>query len=234
MGIKHAVRVGPASPSTPGSRVGLSVVAFLAVAIASLSVGMYASQPLETLGANSPVARTYAEGSPPLRVAFYAHVVTGSVALLLGPVQFSTRLRRRFTAAHRVSGRIYVAAVAIGGVSGLVIAPSNSAGIIGTLGFGSLAVLWLATGAMAFTAARRRELERHRAWMIRNYSLTFAAVTLRLWLPLLIVVFSSRGGSGSEAAFDSAYLVVPFLAWVPNLLVAEWLVWRRRGLAVVR
>jgi hypothetical protein len=55
-------------------------------------------------------------------------------------------------------------------------------------------------------------VESHRRWMIRNYSLTFAAVTLRLWIPILMV-------AGND--FPSTYTTVAWLAWVPNLIVAE-------------
>jgi hypothetical protein len=45
----------------------------------------------------------------------------------------------------------------------------------------------------------------------------FAAVTLRVELPLLIAAFQ---------AFDPAYMMVSWSCWVPNLLVAEWIVRR--------
>ena len=61
----------------------------------------------------------------------------------------------------------------------------------------------------------------HRNWMIRNYSLTFAAVTLRIWLPLFIVLF------GIEH-FELSYAIIAWLAWVPNLIVAELFI--RKGL----
>ena len=47
----------------------------------------------------------------------------------------------------------------------------------------------------------------------------FGAVTLRLWLPLLI---AAHGGE-----FTPAYRWVAWLSWVPNLLWAEWII--RRG-----
>ena len=48
--------------------------------------------------------------------------------------------------------------------------------------------------------------------MTRSYALTFAAVTLRLWLPELAAIFP----------FEAAYQTVSWLAWVPNLLIVEW------------
>ena len=56
--------------------------------------------------------------------------------------------------------------------------------------------------------------------LIRNFSLTLAAVTLRLQLPLYI------GAFGLD--FESAYQVVSWTSWVPNLLVAEWFFLRGR------
>jgi hypothetical protein len=57
----------------------------------------------------------------------------------------------------------------------------------------------------------------HRAWMIRSYSLTFAAVTLRIYLPLSLAAGMS---------FDVAYPAIAWLCWVPNIIVAERLVAR--------
>jgi hypothetical protein len=84
-----------------------------------------------------------------------------------------------------------------------------------------LAVIWLASGLMAYRRIRHKAIQSHRQWMIRNYSLTFAAVTLRLWL----VVFDSLG-----VEFIDAYVAVAWLSWVPNLMVAEGIVsWIRPG-----
>jgi hypothetical protein len=50
--------------------------------------------------------------------------------------------------------------------------------------------------------------------MIRNFSLTFAAVTLRIYQPSSII-------SGID--FEVAYPVIAWLCWVPNLLLAGFL-----------
>ena len=70
--------------------------------------------------------------------------------------------------------------------------------------------------------------------MMRNFALTYAAVTLRMWIGVLITVQALPGGEFDfDAAFANAYAVVPFLSWLPNLLMAEWLI-RRRGLPSFR
>jgi hypothetical protein len=82
------------------------------------------------------------------------------------------------------------------------------------LGFGALAVAWLYTGLRAYLAIRARDVTAHRRWMVRNFSLTFAAVTLRLWLPASVV---------TGIPFAIAYPVIAWLCWVPNLVLAELL-----------
>jgi hypothetical protein len=72
---------------------------------------------------------------------------------------------------------------------------------------------------MAYRHIRRKEIQPHRQWMIRNYALTFAAVTLRLWL----LVFQVAG-----VALLEGYIAVAWLSWVPNLIAAELLVDRIR------
>jgi hypothetical protein len=49
--------------------------------------------------------------------------------------------------------------------------------------------------------------------MVRNFSLTFAAVTLRLYIPASAL-------AGVE--FSVAYPIIAWLCWVPNILWAEW------------
>ena len=108
--------------------------------------------------------------------------------------------------------------VAVGGISGFYMAWLAYGGPTARLGFATLALLWLFTGAMAYRAIRAKEIQTHRRWMIRNYALTFAAVTLRLWQPLL-------GVAGLD--FIVAYRTVAWLAWIPNILIVEWWIQQR-------
>ena len=146
-----------------------------------------------------------------------AHITGGSVALLLGPWQFSTKLRERALNLHRWLGRIYLAAVALGSLAGFTLAFFSEEGPPTHFGFGALAVLWFATGLTAYRRILRGNVESHRQWMVRNYALTLAAVTLRNELPLMLV---------ARLQVSHAYVIVSWLCWVPNLLVAEWLLRR--------
>ncbi|MCZ6618021.1 MAG: DUF2306 domain-containing protein [Gammaproteobacteria bacterium] len=73
-----------------------------------------------------------------------------------------------------------------------------------------LAISWLYSGGRAYAAVRAGDITSHRLWMLRNFWLTFAAVTLRIHLGLL--------QGPLELTFEEAY---PVVAWVPNLMVVE-------------
>jgi len=148
------------------------------------------------------------------------HIVGAMLAILIGPFQFLEGVRKgRLLKVHRWLGRTYLIAVLVGGLAGLYMAGLSYGGMTSHLGFASLAISWLFSGFMAYKHIRNKNLELHREWMTRNYALTFAGVMLRLWVPLF-------GGFGME--FLTAYMIIAWLCWVPNLIVAEWIVRRRR------
>ncbi|WP_456460669.1 DUF2306 domain-containing protein [Reichenbachiella sp.] len=144
---------------------------------------------------------------------FYQHISMGAISMLTGWTQFSKKLRAKNINLHRTLGKIYVFSVLLSGSAGLYLSFFATGGIIAVFGFGTMAVLWLSTTVMAFLTIKRGEVAAHQNWMIRSYALCWAAVTLRLWLPGL------QAFGGME--FISAYLLVSWLCWVPNLAVAE-------------
>jgi len=79
-------------------------------------------------------------------------------------------------------------------------------------------VLWLTSTGIAYRHIRARNQPAHRRWMIRSYALTFAAVTLRIYLPLSQVY---------GIPFEPAYQTIAWMCWVPNLVVAEWIILRQ-------
>ncbi len=139
------------------------------------------------------------------------HVAGAATALLVSPLQLIPALRRRATL-HRWLGRIYVAGCAIGGVAGVPLALGSAAGPLATAGFGLLAIAWLITTLAGWRAGVRKQLADHRTWMIRSFALTYAAVTLRIYLALLPTL---------PLAFIDGYRAIAFLCWVPNSIVAE-------------
>lgn len=192
-------------------RISLTVVFFLCFGVAAYAVGMYGFGPGEER--LHPEMRATFQSHP---VGITTHIFASALALLLGPFQFSRHLRLQRPELHRWMGRIYLGvAVVVGGAAGLYMSYYAFGGIAAKLGFAGLALSWLYTGAKAFTAARGLDFVAHRRWMIRNFSLTFAAVTLRLYLPSVFIF---------QLPFELAYAVIAWACWVPNLLIAERLI----------
>jgi uncharacterized membrane protein len=174
----------------------------------SAGIAVFSYRYLLRVGPLSPAVLANLFSHPWLDV----HVAGAATALLIGPLQFLPGLRRRFRAVHRWLGRTYVSGCLAGGAGGLVLAFGSTAGPIATAGFGGLAVVWILATLQAWRLARAGRFDGHRAWMIRSFALTFAAVTLRLYLPLLPIL---------EVSFLDGYRAISFLCWVPNLILAE-------------
>lgn len=152
------------------------------------------------------------------------HIIGAMLAILIGPFQFLPGIRKgRWLKLHRWLGRTYMLSILFGGLGGLYMAQFAHGGIVSVLGFGTLASLWLYSGYRAYKHIRNKDLEAHRQWMIRNYALTCAGVMLRIWVPLSMAI-------GFD--FTAAYTVIAWMCWVPNLLIAQWII--RRTLPVAR
>lgn len=154
------------------------------------------------------------------------HAGFAATALLVGPFQFLPRLRLRAPKLHRTLGKTYVAACLLAAPAGLLLAWGTDAGPIAQWGFGTLAVLWFAVTACAFRLATQGRIAEHRRWMIRSFAMTFAAVTLRLYLPIPPMFL--------HMSFLDGYRAISWVSWTSNLLVAElFLNWATiRGLLV--
>lgn len=145
-------------------------------------------------------------------LVLYLHIGLAPIALALLPLQFSRGLRRTRPAVHRWLGRSYGAAILLAGLSGLWLAGTTEEGPVAALGLGVLALAWLWTTGLAIWHAMGRRIARHRVWMIRSAALTLAAVTLRIYLPI----------GAATVGFEASYPIICWLAWVPNLILAEW------------
>lgn len=218
--------------TTPGVHRRGHTLPWLAVLLSSLVVAVYAPgqylfDSLTSLAqSETGLATTYADRPAAIQAVFYVHIVFAGLALLIGGLQFSGTLRRRSVRLHRWIGRTYVGSVLIGGAAALVMSFFSSVALLGLFGFGTLAVLWIWTTYRGYRSARDGDLAAHQAWMIRSYALTYAAPTLRLWL-LLLLAGQLLFGVDPDVAVVNAYAPVPFLCWLPNIVIAEYLVYRR-------
>ena len=144
-------------------------------------------------------------------IGFYTHIILGGLALLIGWTQFSPKMRKWNLKLHRQIGKIYLVSVLLSAIASIYIGFFATGGTVASLGFIGLGIVWFYTTLKAYLYVRNGEIEKHQRMMVYSYAACFAAVTLRIWLPLLTMYFGN---------FEKAYIIVAWLCWIPNLLVA--------------
>jgi len=149
------------------------------------------------------------------------HIFTALVALALGPLQFMPGIRAR-RRTHRVIGRVYLLAGVLPSAVATIPVAIWSGRLLTQVGLTTAAVLWLVTGGLAYRAARRRDFAAHRAWMTRNYALTFLAVTARVLVPVLLLASIPFGRADPVSLIP----IGQTLGWIINLIVVEILIRR--------
>ena len=212
-----ATLVSPASDR--GMPVAGAILLGLAAVLALGFVAMFAL-PYSTLD------ETTFDRFWPKRGWLLTHIAGGMVALLVGPVQIWLGLTRRRMALHRVLGKVYLAAVVVGGTSSFGLSLTTEAGWILGMGLAVLGLAWFVTTGMALAAVLRRRFELHKEWMIRSYVVTFAFVNLRIFVGV-----TEAMGVGTELERIAA---ASWFCWAVPLLVTEVLLQARRTLAPSR
>jgi hypothetical protein len=146
------------------------------------------------------------------------HVSGGILALLSGPLQFSSRLRKRHPKFHRVLGRVYVLSVFI--ASPLAIVMSNHRHDPRAIHFVAATVVqagtWFLVTAAALITARNRHFQQHREWMVRSYAVTFTFVGTRVLQPI------PAWNHHSEAGFAMEIIVITFMAILIPDIAFHW------------
>jgi hypothetical protein len=154
------------------------------------------------------------------RWAFYTHILSGPVALVLGLALMAERSRGRFPRIHRAFGRIQVACVLLLVTpSGLWMARYAAAGPIAAAGLAALAIATAACASLGAWSAMTGRFMDHRRWMWRCYLLLCSAVVLRL-----------IGGLGTVTGVAAPWIdpLATWLSWLTPLAVFESREWSRR------
>ncbi len=151
-------------------------------------------------------------------IGFYGHITLGGLSLFIGWMQFSKKLRKQKIEWHRKVGYVYTVAATISGLCAIYIGIFATGGIVAIVGFMTLGVLWVISTVSALVSIKKGDVRRHENLMIISYACCFAAVTLRLWLP---ICDAFAGG------FIPGYRIVAWLCWVPNVLAALLIINRK-------
>jgi hypothetical protein len=148
------------------------------------------------------------------KIGFNAHIISGGIAILIGWIQFNKRLLSKRISWHRTIGKVYVVAALICALSGIYVGYHANGGAIAAAGFITVAIIYFYTTLKGYLYIRKKQVVQHRTMMMLSYSACLAAVTLRLYVPLLTIYLDD---------YMHAYRIAAWLSWLPNLLVAKML-----------
>jgi len=156
--------------------------------------------------------------NPPLLL----HMIGAIAFLILGAMQVLPGIRARNIGLHRRLGRVAAPMGIIGAVSGVwmtLLHPDISGPI---LYYGRLlsGTAWAVFILVSLRFVLRRDIKRHRNWMIRAYALALPAGTLAFFLlPVVLII----GEEGNERVLE----LIQVVAWPVHLAIAEWIIRRR-------
>ena len=162
----------------------------------------------------------------PKRATLLVHISAGMVALLTGPTQFSQRLRQRHLPIHRILGRIYLCAIALGSLAAFRLALTTSDGWAWGFGVAMLGVAWVVTSGMAFYAILQRQVAVHKEWMVRSYVVTFGFVIFR--------ALNDMGPTSRLMPAGDRAVTYIWACWTVPLLAADVILQLRRMRAAPR
>ncbi|WP_343307922.1 DUF2306 domain-containing protein [Chitinophaga niabensis] len=155
------------------------------------------------------------------KVAFYTHVFSSIFTLLAGFTQFSNQLLKEHRQLHRLIGRLYAWNILlINFPAGMIMAIYANGYLPSKLAFIILDSLWFWFTLKAVIEIKRGNIAAHKRYMIRSYALTCSALTLRAWKLILSNSFTIDP--------VTLYMIDAWLGFVPNLLLAEWLIRRKK------
>lgn len=148
----------------------------------------------------------------PVRWKIFLHGIAGAMALTIGALQFSTRLRRHYPALHRLLGRLYFGAVLVAAPIAIYLAFTHALATMKTETTvqGSM---WALTTLLAILAARNKHFEVHMQWMMRSYAITLIFVISRI---ILALPLSPTTDEGAERL---AWILIVCALIVPQLII---------------
>ena len=152
--------------------------------------------------------------------SFYTHISLGGIALLIGWMQFSKKLRSKYMKLHRVIGKIYISSILIGGPFAFYLGFFVYGGLVTQIGFTFGAIIWILFTYLGFSAIKKGNVAKHKEYMMYSYAGTCAAIVLRLILPPLMMITS----------FKIAYGISVWMSWMPSVFFVYLFVHKKQML----
>ncbi len=159
--------------------------------------------------------------------ALITHIIFAFIALVTGLLQFIDYTRLRNPKVHRSIGRTYVISIFISGILSFILF-FYTENFTKAMAFLVLTVLWLFTTWKAYHAAVKRRFNEHRKWMIRSFGITMVAVSARLLVPLLLLVYSIFNrftlSGGRDLMIKEVLNINIWAGIVLNVAIVEWVI----------
>jgi len=157
--------------------------------------------------------------SPIYATAFYVHIGAGVFCIASALLQFSSYILKRRRPIHVWSGKIYVTVVLLlAAPTGLYMSFFAKGSFYERALFLFMAVFWFWTTYKGLTTIMQKKVLEHKHWMMRSYSMALTAVTFRVYH----IIFFLLDWDGLEN-----YEISLWISVIGNMLVAEWLIYRR-------
>ncbi|KAJ3124123.1 NADH-cytochrome b5 reductase [Nowakowskiella sp. JEL0407] len=163
------------------------------------------------------------------RIAYYLHVIPGSLYFLISILQFSPYIRQRSIESHRLLGKIYfvLQALSIMGITAIWQGAKLEGGI-GILILAPFAICyWAVTGYASYRMAVIKDIPQHQIWTIRNTAISFSIIFSRpVFVALMLMKFKNPDGTQRYNDTEMLSLAIIFCAYV-FILCGEWYIYAR-------
>ncbi len=217
----------PARPNRTLARflwVAVVFLAFIGLAVATRRT-IVLLKPGALSSPRNPAADLDAHFSSERALAL-THILPAMLFMLLGPLQFVRGLRSRYPQLHRWSGRVFLSASAVVGISGLRLAFGKTiGGLDEKAAIALFGTFFLISLAKALWHALRREFAQHREWMIRGYAIGLAVATIR---PIIATFFAAALISGHKPQPAEFFGTAFWIGFTAQTIAAEiWINYTR-------
>ncbi|MFY7670098.1 DUF2306 domain-containing protein [Tenacibaculum sp. MEBiC06402] len=195
----------------------------IGIVLISLALFIGINRPLKYVLAEGPIDLLATKPEDVLnsifyKIAFYIHITFGGISLLIGWIQFIKPIRKKYPKLHKIIGKLYITSIFIAAPVAFYISFFVKGGLPTEIGFTFGSLIWLTATYLGYRAIRKGNVSAHIEYMTYSYAGTFAAVTLRFWLPLLISTIGN---------FGVAYGISVWLSWIPNVIIAYLIIHRK-------
>ncbi len=145
----------------------------------------------------------------------FLHVATlckkNSIALFIGWVGFSSKIRKRHLGFHKICGRIYVICFLITAITSILVSYHAMGGWVSQAGFMAVGIIAAVATYQGFVAIKNKNIALHMVWMRYSYACCLASVSLRILTPTFYMFLADE---------ILIYRLAAWLAWLPNLAIA--------------